>query len=710
MRFVSIVQIMVLIGILMGAAACSSAPATTPNAVQVTPSATAIAPTPTYTAIPVTATATPLPSATPEPPPPAGDALEQLLREVQAGRYTLEEGLTQSLEVLLNGGTLPLDASQPVIEPHLTTLVRYADYYLETGSDAAAKTVLAETLSRLFPSESDLDAVARPEGSSRAPWGLASIPNGCSFEEQCLIYREIFINGSRFKIYYPAVAGPRSGRWWEGQLTAAVDAVNYTVPYYNSLGRGNMRGVTILFRPDGDAQLGSPDYAITRFAEVRNGNACPILINPAVARISAQQFQQVLAHELFHCYEAQIFQAQTLGAFPANEWWAEGTAEYFSSLVFPGVRFEESQFVGLFDRRVRESLPVVKMKYESLVFFHYLHNSIGRAGILNLIQSMPTSGGIAQQAEKLAAFNGMQDLWLHFAQNYYDKQLRRANGELFGVNPPEPSLRGVAAGATENFLVQTPFTIQAYRILFNPGQGFDMRISTSGAEGRSSAQAAGSRTWTGLPSTLGKECNPREYLLLVTTTNGQDAPHSLDLRSTETDEASCSKDRCLIGKWQVVPNIFWLQFSRLGQDPNAAIYRIYEATDGTMYLTFTEDGRFTMEFAKLTAIMADRVENALDQNVTVKMRGIINGGGNSDYFVMQPGVLGFRNGGGEGLMFTFEVNNAVVSTQRVTFPAGGADTGTAYYKCYENALFYDPFTPNGGEGIWAWQFTRVAGP
>lgn len=306
----------VLLGFLLLLTACSTA-AETPTAVPATPpplpttTATPTAVPPTATTPPTvepTATSEPTPttepSPTPEPLPPAADALEQLLRDVEAGRYTLEEGLIQALEAMVTGGELPLDPTQPPVESHLTGLVRHAEYYVETGEDEATKTQLTELLNQLFPTEADLDAVSTLETSGRVSGGLAAvIPNGCSVEGQCLVYRERVIEGNRFKIYYPAVAGPRSGTWWVDKLDAAVDAVDYTVNYYNRLGRGNMRGVTILFRPDGDAHLNTTDYAFTRYTVVPAGQACPIIINPKITTITPEQFQQVLAHELFHCYQ-----------------------------------------------------------------------------------------------------------------------------------------------------------------------------------------------------------------------------------------------------------------------------------------------------------------------------------------------------------------------------------------------------------------------
>jgi hypothetical protein len=636
--------------------------------------------------------------------------LEQLLREVEAGRYTLEEGLIQALQAMVTGGDLPLDPAQPPVETHLTGLVRYAEYYVETGADEATKTQLTELLNQLFPTEADLDAVSSPETSGRVPGGLAAvIPNGCVVEGQCLVYRERVIEGNRFKIYYPAVAGPRSGTWWVDKLDAAVDAVDYAVNYYNRLGRGNMQGATILFRPDGDSHLNTTDYAFTRYTVVPAGQACPIIINPKITTITPEQFQQVLAHELFHCYQAQFFSAQMVNAYPHNLWWAEGTAEYFSSLVYPGVRFEESQFVGLFSSSIKTK-PLTEMQYETLVFFHFLHQTIGRAGILRLISTMPTGRGAELQQQKLAEFAGMEDLWHRFGQAFYDRRLSRANGELFAITPPEPELVGLAAGNNHNFLAEKPFTLPAYRLLFNPGQGFAISLNHSGADGRSSAQAAGSTIWAGLPSLLGQECTPRDYLLLVTTTNGQNMPHSLDLSSAESDETDCQKDSCLVGKWEVVPNIFWLQFSQMGQDTSdEAIQRVYEGTEGTLYLTFTEEGQFTMEFVNLTAEMTDLVDGLQSENVIVKMRGIINGTNTAGYVVSQPGVLGF-NGGTGSMTFTFEMNGSVVSNQTMNFPAGGEGGGTVHYKCYTDRLYYDPFTPNGGAGIWPWPFVRVATP
>ena len=46
--------------------------------------------------------------------------------------------------------------------------------------------------------------------------------------------------------------------------------------------------------------------------------------------------QQTIAHEMFHCYQYTNLRPQTINLPNAiNDWWVEGTAEFFGATVYP---------------------------------------------------------------------------------------------------------------------------------------------------------------------------------------------------------------------------------------------------------------------------------------------------------------------------------------------------------------------------------------
>jgi hypothetical protein len=48
-------------------------------------------------------------------------------------------------------------------------------------------------------------------------------------------------------------------------------------------------------------------------------------------------FMQTIAHEMFHCYQVWNFPEQADDAWSVQDWWGEGTANYFSNVVWPKV-------------------------------------------------------------------------------------------------------------------------------------------------------------------------------------------------------------------------------------------------------------------------------------------------------------------------------------------------------------------------------------
>ena len=86
---------------------------------------------------------------------------------------------------------------------------------------------------------------------------------------------------------------------------------------------------------------------------VPGGGACPITLYASGVSLSLAAYRQSVAHEAFHCLQDRNF---STAPFEVNAWWVEGSAEYFSDVVYPDVDLEHRQ-IGPFDRGRRPRPP-----------------------------------------------------------------------------------------------------------------------------------------------------------------------------------------------------------------------------------------------------------------------------------------------------------------------------------------------------------------
>ncbi|MBM3187669.1 MAG: hypothetical protein FJZ90_02995, partial [Chloroflexi bacterium] len=134
------------------------------------------------------------------------------------------------------------------------------------------------------------------------------------------------------------------------------------------------------------------------------------------------RFQQLLAHELFHCLELQEFGAVN---WYLNKWWSEGMAEYFSNVAYPTTNLEHRKHPH-FDARSFVT-PILDMEYEANVLWQYLGNELGDQWLISLMRGVPKFAG---RAEQLAYLCGRidQDLLHRFGKTYLERNITDTGG------------------------------------------------------------------------------------------------------------------------------------------------------------------------------------------------------------------------------------------------------------------------------------------
>lgn len=142
-----------------------------------------------------------------------------------------------------------------------------------------------------------------------------------------------------------------------------------------------------------------------------------------------EDFKQTVAHKAFHCVQSSRYWPQMSGSSD-NRRWLEGTAVYFSNVVYPDFNrgWSKSEYY-----EPAESL--LDHVYATNFFFQDLANRTGKEGIISLIASIPHENGQAAQQNALAGFPDLQRHWHQFGRDYLDNNMHDTGLLTVDVKP-----------------------------------------------------------------------------------------------------------------------------------------------------------------------------------------------------------------------------------------------------------------------------------
>lgn len=525
---------------------------------------------------------------------PPADYVDVLNEKIASGEWSEEEGLIILLK-LFAGETQDTSLEEGLLETEGFGILNLAVEYLQTGTDEAAKAEITRLLNLLVPSQDALDRYSIPaEQANRRPPGLAApirqeqecatlwaegFPDTRTPSFPCFMYGDGVAAGQPFRVYYPlAWRGGERRVIYESTLDALAASLNTFQAY------GTVRPIYVVFTTLNHS-TGLTTLAITNWTHFRPGEACPVIVYPTSFSLTHEQFQQTIAHEVFHCFQTWNLRDQGIGAgYNSSKWWLEGTAEYFSNLVYPSVNFEY-RFADSFSLR-SNSEPLTAMDYENFIFFQYLGNRLGPAGVIAFLRQMPVAPGSEQQLAALAATPGMEDMWEEFARGVFDQAIVDSDGSIAAIRGSFSNTVPIS-GDLSVTLTGNPFVLARHRLVFSGEKQYAI-VETSNGPGRSAARLSGMRgVWQPLPASV-SSCFEEKYILytLTTTPNSQRA---VTVTSIVTGDLPC--DRCVIGQWRSTPESVLGYFrSVIAQtgDGSASVY--VEEVSGALIAEFREDG------------------------------------------------------------------------------------------------------------------------
>jgi hypothetical protein len=635
---------------------------------------------------------------------------------VRSGEWTEGEGLVNLLGMYT--GSSPSQnvlGAYTVNDSEVTGLLRIADRYLTQQTNDRMHDNVQQQVNQLVAPLDRLEHFSRQHNLSvqtlqLVSWRL-SPPLDTGDQETCQqLWREGFsstsdvicfeyddrtVNGTNLRLYYPS--------WWSAddsrraRLQPFVDAASLAIRTFNAYGPDPLPPVTLVVTElaGTNPRTGASDSDLRALARRAPSSQCYVGLFPSLFSITVEQSQQSLAHEMFHCYQYQNLSAQESGpAADANEWWVEGSAEYFSNVVYPSVNYEHRWLSQLVTAMQDETL--FGWSYKSFIFFQYLENrsDVGTDGILNLLRSMPTSGGVDQQNAALSHYPNMDVIFHEFAQTIADKKIVDSDHSLIAL-PVPLAVDIVEATPTGDILGRSPFAVDIHRVIFPRDLDFDLSFSIRGNSGRSSARLENAvGEWGALPSSVFAGCSDINYFVVVTQTDSDPSNnYQFTLRATShpSQHVACS---CINGTW-LLDDASYLTHLNGIIEQSAPGSLTYTSVTGSDTVTFSPDGHMTQTVDQML-INAD--SSIAGMSIQVAMDGTSNAS-----YTSTEGRLSFTDYEAN-LTVTTLLNNQPVSAPTSELASGPLGTG-ATYVCADNTLTLTPIYPTYSD-LPALTFTR----
>lgn len=310
-----------------------------------------------------------------------------------------------------------------------------------------------------------------------------------------------------------------------------------------------------------------------------------------------------LAHEFFHCVQlATLTPAQMAtargGTGSGGDWWIEGSAEWFAALAVadPGPLPERVETFN----EISADVALYDMAYASVVFFLWLGEERGAAGILPFLRGMADNPSAAAQRAAMASAVSADD-WLRFAQAYLDREIRHPHGTGLALEPSEGEDWAWDRTRTETIGLE-PFVLKRGWLVFQCGRwGTDARPAAA----RHAVREEGG-PWGGLPPQIEvEEGEPARFRFAAMAA----ARERIDLRIEGRVEASCEPcagsraiDRCLVGAWRQTGGgaVEWM---RRNMPPGLSIPNV---NAGEQAMVLMEDGTYwTAPFSQELTILIE---------------------------------------------------------------------------------------------------------
>ena len=398
------------------------------------------------------------------------------------------------------------------------------------------------------------------------------------------------VDGGRWtlRVLRNAASGPQVDGFGQAALAAAERAFIAFDPYVTALGLRYGNVTMVLGDPvQTDLDFGDDGHGhATAVARARSGalpNECLVTVNLAdIAALSADYFDNVIAHELFHCVQHWSFPAYANAKGGADRWWVESTANLFGNIAShdpDGTEHDAVKFLTSINQT-----PLTQQAYQGEMFFAFLLQK-GMPTLEAFFKAVP--GAATEQAQQKAIEQALgTEILQEFAVAAVDGKIALPSGQTYlAASLPEAE---IITDTVDLPTATQPFTIETRQFSF-------VKAEFAAADGKLfRAREAEGDVWGEFPTGIKpKDCAVPVDLLATrfVTTKPKDTvgiPITvMKMRDCVTCTALPKMDQCLVGTWLLNrdDHLSWLQ----KQNVDMADVR-FTSVGGDIFLKLASDG------------------------------------------------------------------------------------------------------------------------
>lgn len=521
------------------------------------------------------------------------------LEKVRKGEWTEAEGLVALLNYALE--EQPVDIPASVDHVDITGIANLASKYLQDGTDEASKTEIQRLLSLLFPSEERLEAVSIPESEANlflpnatklaSPVSMQAQEECGSFWRDpgvslppCFLWGAENIGGQNHRVYFPLAYRGDDSKF--PYYRAALEVLREAIPVFSEY--GEMPRVYMVFYPGAYTDGSMTSLIRAGVPNFPANEACPVIIFSRALLETIPEFKQVIAHELFHCFQNKNITRHQPSNFEVTAWALEASATYFSNVVYPEVDHEYRDLPGLDVMSLRT--PLYKLSYKNFLFFQHMGNQWGNEKVIEMLKAMPLTGSFQDQLNALIAYPGMIDLYESYARYYLANQIMDTSG---AIHPYEIIYAKVnlISGATTGELPHNPLVLYREKFIYDAPR-LEYTFTTNAANNivRIATAPVDFPVWQVPTWQVDTTCNHWEYMTysIGITTDILGRTASYDISAIEVPEDQPCED-CLLGTWQMDASSYINYANSLfarNTNPPIAV-----GWDGDMFMEYTAEGK-----------------------------------------------------------------------------------------------------------------------
>ena len=485
----------------------------------------------------------------------------------------------------------------------------------------------------------------------------------------------------RIKIYFtdaPAITEEK-----KTSMRIMADALSYAYAKYDGL--GDMPPVkAILYHRPHYSDSNALAYSFINFYS--EAEACPIVFYPLSIALSKPHFEQLAAHELFHCFQKKNLKEQVNVVLNQYEglWWFEGMAQAFSNFVYPSHDLEyHSYFAPL---RPESLLYEQESNYRLAHFFQSYFNNTGMSErrLVDMIRRFPTTA-LGDEAQLAARIPQIADKFHKYAEELTAGTLRDSSGAMAPLRANPTVIELTNAVRQEARVSYTDFAVQPTRLSFKAGRRYNLSLNLPGPAKVTMKKAEESHFIPFINEVSASCDEDRKYDVVITSVNPAITMNTatIVIESEELEECACDvgkppQDACLVGSWELDLSTMEAFMKRMIE---AVQGNEVKGVSGNYRVTFLESGEAIFKPEALTSL----VHMNRPDGVT-SMKSIMNGSAQTQYSTGQGMICSksIANNLNQQTIITYQGRS---QTQNTTPPF---EMGTYHftYGCEGDTLIY----------------------